>query len=191
LFQGWYIFVKFEKYSTILDMSLLKICLEKMNCKITTQPSPCPIRCGVLLKDQIKSNSRENDKFSLADNRMVLLHIDLSAKPTINLGMIYGTNEQDSSSYCGTMLSLTDGDYVEEAILLLFGFFHQMWMTTCLLLIPRFNSGDMSWLSSVMVHRYLQLNYSQPQVHTPDRPSGEPPAGHQLVWSTEALEDCR
>jgi hypothetical protein len=87
---------------------------------------------------------------------MVLLHIDLSAKPTINLGMIYGTNEQDyPSSYCGTMLSFTDGDYVEEVILLLFGFFHQIWMTTCLLLIPRFNSRDMSWLSSVMVHRYL------------------------------------
>jgi hypothetical protein len=50
LFQGWYIFVKFEKYITILDMSLLKIWLEKMNCKITTQLSPCPIRCGVLLK---------------------------------------------------------------------------------------------------------------------------------------------
>jgi hypothetical protein len=28
-------------------------------------------------------------------------------------------------------------------------------------------------------------------VHTPDRPSGEPPAGYQLVWSTKALEDCR
>jgi hypothetical protein len=84
---------------------------------------------------------------------MVLLHIDLSAKPTINLGMIYGTNEQDyPSSYCGTMLSFTDGDYVEEVILLLFGFFHQIWMTTCLLLIPRFNTGDMLWFSSVMVH---------------------------------------
>jgi hypothetical protein len=50
LFQGWYIFVKFEKYITIVDMSLLKIWLEKMNCKITTQLSPCPLRCGVLLK---------------------------------------------------------------------------------------------------------------------------------------------
>jgi hypothetical protein len=74
-----------------------------------------------------------------------------------------------STTCCRTMLSLMDGAHVEEAVLLLFGFFHQMWMTTHLLLIPIFNSRDMLWLSSMMVHRYLQLNSIQPQVHTPDR----------------------
>jgi hypothetical protein len=44
-------------------------------------------------------------------------------------------------------------------------------------------------LSSVKVIRYLQLN-STPRVHFPNRPSGEPPAGHQLDHTfVEALED--
>jgi hypothetical protein len=45
-------------------------------------------------------------------------------------------------------------------------------------------------LSSVKDIQYLQLSHLLPQVQTPDRPSGEPPAGHQLVWSMlRALED--
>ena len=59
--------------------------------------------------------------------------------------------EQDVQCCC-TMLSSPDGDLAEEAVLLLFGFFHQRWTTTSLLLIPRFNSEDMLRLSSVMVH---------------------------------------
>jgi hypothetical protein len=45
-------------------------------------------------------------------------------------------------------------------------------------------------LSSVKDIRNLQLSTpTLPQMHTPDRLSEEPPAGHQLVWSIEALED--
>jgi hypothetical protein len=91
----------------------------------------------------------------------------------------------------GTLFYLSDDYLVEDAVLPPFGLCHQRCTTTPLSLIPRFNGGDPHRLSSVMVPQNLQPNPSQPQVHTPDRPSGEPPAGHQLVWSMmEALEDC-
>jgi hypothetical protein len=49
-----------------------------------------------------------------------------------------------------------------------------------------------SRLSLVMVLKNLQLSSPKSRMHTPNRPSGEPSAGHQLVWSiNEALEDCR
>jgi hypothetical protein len=64
-------------------------------------------------------------------------------------------------------------------------------MTTHPLLILRFNSRDTLSLSSVKVIQDLQLN-SIPHVHNPDRPLGEPSAGHQLDrTSIEALEDYR
>jgi hypothetical protein len=44
-------------------------------------------------------------------------------------------------------------------------------------------------LSSVMDFSYLQLSTPFPLFHTPDRLSGEPPAGHQLVWTKEIFED--
>jgi hypothetical protein len=112
---------------------------------------------------------------------------------TINSGGTTQYYEQDYvlvSSKC-MQFFLPDGHLVEDAVLPLFGLCHQRWTTTSLSLIPRFNGGDPLGLSSVMVHQNLQLNPPQPRVHTPDRPSGEPPAGHQLVWSTlEALEGC-
>ena len=55
--------------------------------------------------------------------------------------------------------------------------------------VPQIQQQGPLSLSSVKDLLYLQLNTPLPQVHTPDRPSGEPPAGHQLVWSAEALED--
>jgi hypothetical protein len=92
----------------------------------------------------------------------------------------------------GTMFHLSDDYLAEDVILWLFGLCHQICTITPLLLIPRFNGGDPLSLSSAMIYQNLQLNSSQPQVHTADRPSGEPPAGHQLVWSMmEAIEDCR
>jgi hypothetical protein len=103
--------------------------------------------------------------------------------------------EQDPTRiYCQTSctcLSLSDGRLVEDAVFSLFGLCHRRWTTSPPLLIPRFNGGDTSSLSSVKVIPYLQLN-STPRVHFPDRPSGEPPAGHQLDRTLiEALEDCR
>ena len=98
-------------------------------------------------------------------------------------------NKRDFQRSCCTLLSLPDGDLAGETVLFLFGFFHRRWPTTSLLLIPRFNRGDMLRLSSVLVHIYLHLKSPLPQVHTPDRPSGEPPTGHQPVWSIEALGD--
>jgi hypothetical protein len=91
-----------------------------------------------------------------------------------------------------TMFYLSDDHLVEDVVLPPFGMCHQSCTTTPLLMIPRFNGGDTWRLSSVMVPQNPQLNPSQPQVHTSDRPSGEPPVEHQLVWSTlETLEDCR
>jgi hypothetical protein len=91
--------------------------------------------------------------------------------------------------YC-TRSSLIDGTHSEDAVPLLFGLCHGRWTTAPSLLILRFNSGDPLSLSSVKAIQYLQLNH-KPQVHTPDRPLGESPTGHQLVWSIkEALEDC-
>lgn len=91
----------------------------------------------------------------------------------------------------GTRFYLPDDYLAEDAVLLPFGLCHQGWTTTSLSMILRFNGGDPIRLSSVMLPQNLQLN-PQPRVHTPDRPSGEPPAGHQPVWSTmEALKDCR
>ena len=90
------------------------------------------------------------------------------------------------------MFYVPDDHFVEDTVLLPFGLCHQRWTTISLSLIPRFNGKDPLRLSSVMVIQNLQLSPPKPRVHTPDRPSGEPPAGHQLVWSTmEALEDCR
>jgi hypothetical protein len=101
-------------------------------------------------------------------------------------------HEQDCicSSRC-TKFFMSDDRPVEDTVPL-FGFFHQRWTTTPLSLIPRFNSRGPSRLSSVMVLQDLQLSSLKPRMHTPDRPLGEPPTGHQLVWSmNEALGDCR
>jgi hypothetical protein len=73
-----------------------------------------------------------------------------------------------------------------------FGLCHRRWTATSLLLILRFDGGGPSRLSSVMDPQNLQLGSTKPQVHTPDRPLGVSPTGHQLVWSTlEAPLDCR
>jgi hypothetical protein len=92
----------------------------------------------------------------------------------------------------GTIFYLSDDHLVEDVVLSLFGLCHQRCTTTPLLLILSFNGRDSLRLSSVMVSLNLQLNPSQPRVHTPYWPSREPIAGHQLVWSMmEAHEDCR
>lgn len=44
--------------------------------------------------------------------------------------------------------------------------------------------------SSVMDIQYLQLRTPLPRLQKPDRLLGEPPAGHQLVCSMKAFEDC-
>jgi hypothetical protein len=80
-----------------------------------------------------------------------------------------------------TMFNLLHDHLVEDAVLAPFGPCHQRWTTTPLSMIPRFNGKDPLRLSSVMVPQNLQLGLYQPRVHTPDRPSGEPPAGHQLL----------
>jgi hypothetical protein len=101
-------------------------------------------------------------------------------------------HEQDCicSSRC-TKFFMSDDRPVEDTVPL-FGFFHQRWTTTPLSLIPRFNSRGPSRLSSVMVLQDLQLSSLKPRMHMPDRLLGEPPTGHQLVWSmNEALGDCR
>ena len=49
--------------------------------------------------------------------------------------------------------------------------------------VPQIQQQGPLSLSSMKNLLYLQLNTPLPQVHTPDRPSGEPSAGHQLVWS--------
>jgi hypothetical protein len=95
--------------------------------------------------------------------------------------------EYPNSNKC-TRFSLIDETHGEVAVPL-FGLNHQRWLTTPLLLVLRFNSVDTLSLSSVSLLRYLQLSTPQPQVHTPDRPLGEPSTGHQLVWSIEAFED--
>ena len=76
-------------------------------------------------------------------------------------------------------LSWSDDCYVEDAVSELFGLCHRRWTTTPPLLIPRFNSRDTLSLSSVTPIPYLQLS-SIPRVQISDRPSGEPPVGHQL-----------
>lgn len=106
--------------------------------------------------------------------------------------LLYVSNERHFlCSLSCTCLSVSHDRLVEDAVSTLFGLCHQRWTTTPLLLILRFNSGDTLSLSSVKDTQYLQLN-SIPRVYIPDRPLGEPPAGHQLDrTSIEALEDCK
>jgi hypothetical protein len=54
--------------------------------------------------------------------------------------------------------------------------------------VPQIQQEGHLRLSSVMDIQYLQLNSPHPQMHTSDRLLGEPPSGHQLVWSIEAFE---
>jgi hypothetical protein len=111
---------------------------------------------------------------------------------TINSGSSICVQYSSFTSLKGTLSFLRDDHLVEDAVFPPFGLCHQRWTTTPLLLIPRFNGGDLLRLSSVMVPRNLQLNPPHPQVHTPDRLPGEAPVGHQPVWNTmKALEDCR
>jgi hypothetical protein len=56
---------------------------------------------------------------------------------------------------------------------------------TSVSLIPRFNGADPMRLSSVMVPQTLQLNLSQPRVHTPDRPLGLRRAIHGALTGME------
>jgi hypothetical protein len=91
------------------------------------------------------------------------------------------------SCFC---LSLSYDQSVEDAVFMLFGLCHRRCTTTPLSLIPKFNNKDTHSLSSVKPIRYLQFN-SIPRAHIPDRPSGEPHAGHQLDRTfIEAFEDC-
>jgi hypothetical protein len=189
LLQAWYIIVWNEKQRIIMNLILLKIWLEKMNYKFITQNSPRTVRCDALPKAQIQGKYKENDKFNPSHTRL-LIHIDLWAA---NLEMSNASkHEQDCilSSRC-TMFFMADDHHVEDTAPM-FGFFHQRWTTTPLSLIPRFNSRGPIKLSSVTVLQNLQLSSFKPHMHTPDRPLGEPPTGHQLVWSmNEVLGDCR
>jgi hypothetical protein len=128
------------------------------------------------------------------------LQSDLKADVPIHLKLIFRdvmarttvTHEHHFiGSFSCTHFSLSHGCHVEDAVSQLFGLCHRRWMTTPPLLITRFNSRDVLSLSSVKVIRYLLLN-STPRMHFPDRPSGEPLAGHQLDRTfVEALEDYR
>ena len=111
---------------------------------------------------------------------------------SINLEVSSGPDEQNVLRYmCCIGLSLVDGYSVEDTVPFLFGLCHRRRPTAPPLLILRFDRGDFFSLSSVKAIRYLQLNTFKPQVHTSERPLGESPAGHQLIWSTnEALGDC-
>jgi hypothetical protein len=114
--------------------------------------------------------------------------VEISGRATDLIEQDHTRSHRRTSCTC---LSLSDGRLAEDAVLSLFGLCHRRWKTSPPLLIPRFNSGDTSSLSSVKVIQYLQLS-STPLVHFPDRPSGEPPTGHQLDRTLiEALEDCR
>jgi hypothetical protein len=122
------------------------------------------------------------------------LQIDLKADASFNMKLMASTTTNHKrhfmGCFCRTCLSLPADRHVEDAVSMLFGLCHRRCTTTLLLLIPRFNGRDTLSLSSVKVIRYLQLNFS-PRVHIPDRPLGEPPAGHQLDRTyIEALEDC-
>ena len=126
--------------------------------------------------------------------KLIILPVKtFSSGVSINLEVSMGPDEQNFlTCVCCTSLSLMDGNTVEDIVPLLFGLCHRRWTTAPSLLILRFNRGDFLCLSSVKVIQHLQLNTFKPQVHTPERPSGESPAGHQLVWSAkEALGDCK
>jgi hypothetical protein len=91
LLQIQYHVAKIEKQGTNLDLFLLKSWLEKLNCRIITQPSASSISSyRVLLVAQVKCKSMESDKFNLTDPGMLLVHFDLYP---INLKMIYGPME--------------------------------------------------------------------------------------------------
>jgi hypothetical protein len=188
LLQAWYIFVWNEKHGTIMDLILLKILLDMMNCKLIIQISSKMVRCSALPIVHTQGKYKEIAKFN---HTKLLLHIYLCAEEDLEMGNA-SKYEQDCifSSRC-TRVFMVDDLLVEDTAPL-FGLFHQRWSTTPLSLIPRFNSRGPSRLSSVMVLQNLQLSFPKPRMHTPDRPSGEPPAGHQLVWSmNEALGDCK
>jgi hypothetical protein len=189
LLQAWYIIVWNENQRIIMDLNLLKICLETVNCKIITQNSSRTVRCDALPIAQIQGKFKQDDKFNPSHTRL-LIHIDMC---TANLEMSNASkHEQDCilSSRC-TKFFMADDHSVEDTAPL-FGFFHQRWTTTPLSLIPRFNSRGLSRLSSVTVLQNPQLSSFKPRMHTPDRPLEEPPTGHQLVWSmNEALGDCK
>lgn len=190
LLQAWYMVVWNEKQRTIMDLILLKIYFKKMNCKIITQPSPMKVRYGDLPIAQTYHKYEVSDKFNPAAHTRLLLHIDRCAKANLEMGNA-SKHEQDYMFSSGCTKFFMADDHPVEGTAPLFGFFHQRCTTTPLSLIPRFSSRGPSRLSSVMVLKNLQLSSLKPRMHTPDRPSGEPPAGHQLVWSIkEAFGDC-
>jgi hypothetical protein len=182
--------------SEILDVSFQHVvfaarCLEYQNLDyLPSVNSWSQVNNTVVHTQHFNFRSSTNLGFAILQ-----LQIDLNANASVNLESMASTITRHEQHFfccfCCTCLSLPDDRHVEDAVSLLFGLCHRRWMTTPPLLIPRFNGRDTLSLSSVKVIRYLQLN-STPRVHIPDRPLGEPPAGHQLDrTSFEALEDYR
>jgi hypothetical protein len=161
-----------------IDISLLVIVVH------TQQTIICGSTMGIMELTEVHNQDTCSGSTPIPINLEVILRSIMASTTTIH---------EQHFRYCfSCTCSLLSLDrHAEDVVSMLFGLCHRRWTTTPPLLILRFNSRDTLSLSSVKVIQDLQLN-SIPHVHNPDRPLGEPSAGHQLDrTSIEAFEDYR